>query len=144
MAGFEHRSSHQGLALRTKVGIGDGRAASAPPGALTQATAIWDTGATHSLISSRMVARLELLPIGFSPLRSIRDERDAAVYWVWLRIPNGARGAAMWRIPVLEEELGPDVDFLIGMDIITKGDLHVTRGSTGAGPTSSLVFRVAE
>ena len=91
-----------------------------------------------------MVARLELLPIGFSPLRSIRDERDAAVYWVWLRIPNGARGAAMWRIPVLEEELGPDVDFLIGMDIITKGDLHVTRGSTGAGPMSSLVFRVAE
>lgn len=35
-------------------------------------------------------------------------------------------------------------DFLIGMDIITKGDLHVTRGSRGAGPTSSLVFRVAE
>ncbi len=93
MAGFEHRSSHRGLALRTRVGIG---------------------------------------------------ERDAAVYWVWLRIPNGARGAAMWRIPVLEEELGPDVDFLIGMDIITKGDLHVTRGRTAGGPTSSLVFRVAE
>ena len=34
-------------------------------------------------------------------------------------------------------------DFLIWTDIITKGDLHVTRGGTAAGPTSSLVFRVA-
>ena len=144
MAGFEHRSSHRGLALRTRVGIGDGGTASAPAGALSPATAIWDTGATHSLLSRRLVARLELRPIGFAPLRSIRDEREAAVYWVWIRIPNGSRGAAMWRIPVLEEELGPDVDFLIGMDIITKGDLHVTRQSTEAGPTSSLVFRVAE
>ena len=50
----------------------------------------------------------------------------------------------MWRIPVLEEELGPDVDFLIGMDIITKGDFHVTRGSTEDRRLSSLVFRVAE
>ena len=106
--------------------------------------AIWDTGATHSLISTRMITRLALLPIGFSPLRSIRDERDAAVYWVWIRIPNGARGAAMWRIPVLEEELGPDVDFLIGMDIITKGDFHVTRGNTENRQLSSLVFTVAE
>lgn len=106
--------------------------------------AIWDTGATHSLISKRLTAKLGLLPIGFSPLRSIRDEREAAVYWVWIQIPNGDRGAAMWRIPVLEEELGPDVDFLIGMDIITKGDFHVTRGGTQAGPTSSVLFRVAE
>ena len=35
-------------------------------------------------------------------------------------------------------------DFLIWTDIITKGDLHVTRSGTAAGPTSSLVFRVAE
>lgn len=144
MAGFEHRSSHRGLALRTRVGIGDGRTATAPVGNLPPAIAIWDTGATHSLISSRLVATLELRPIGFATLRSIRDERDAAVYWVWVRIPNGSRGAAMWRIPVLEEELGPDVDFLIGMDIITKGDLHVTRETVETGPRSSLVFRVAE
>ena len=144
MAGFEHRSSHLGPALRTQVGIGDGSVVSAPSGPLSHAMAIWDTGATHSLISTRMITRLALLPIGFSPLRSIRDERDAAVYWVWIRIPNGARGAAMWRIPVLEEELGPDVDFLIGMDIITKGDFHVTRGNTENRQLSSLVFTVAE
>ena len=144
MAGFEHRSSHLGPALRTKVGIGDGSVVSAPSGPLSHAMAIWDTGATHSLISTRMITKLALLPIGFSPLRSIRDEREAAVYWVWIRIPNGAHGAAMWRIPVLEEELGPDVDFLIGMDIITKGDFHVTRGSTEDRRLSSLVFRVAE
>lgn len=105
--------------------------------------AIWDTGATHSLISSRIITTLELLPIGFSPLRSIRDRRDAAVYWVWLRIPGDAPGAVMWRIPVLEEELGPDVDFLIGMDIISRGDFHVTRRPDNQRG-SCLVFRVAE
>jgi len=34
-------------------------------------------------------------------------------------------------------------DFLIWTDIITKGDLHVTRGGRAAAPTSSLVLRVA-
>ena len=60
MAGFEHRSSHLGPALRTKVGIGDGSVVSAPSGPLSDAMAIWDTGATHSFISRRMIARLAL------------------------------------------------------------------------------------
>ncbi|MCY3746623.1 MAG: hypothetical protein OXH05_10385 [Acidobacteria bacterium] len=33
-------------------------------------------------------------------------------------------------------------DSLIWTDIITKGDLHVTRGGTAAAPTESLVFSV--
>ena len=114
-----------------------------PPSSLVKAQAVWDTGATHSLISERMAAELSLWPIGFSPLRTVQDQREAAVYTVWILIPNGTSGRLLWRLSVLGGDLGQGLDFLIGMDILTKGDFHLTRCPED-NRASELVFTVEE
>ena len=139
MAGFSHRSIHLGPTLRTGIKLGAG--APKPPRSLVKAQAVWDTGATHSVISERMAAQLGLRPIGFSLLQTVQDQREAAVYTVWILIPNGAGGGLLWRLSVLGADLGMGPDFLIGMDILSKGDFHLTR-LPGDQRASELVFTV--
>ncbi|MEP6821023.1 MAG: retroviral-like aspartic protease family protein [Chthoniobacterales bacterium] len=86
-----------------------------------QFTAVWDTGATHSCIS-HAVAKILKLPIsGKRPIKGVNSEGVAPTYFVDLLLPSQVTIAAV-------EVAAVDVsgcDILIGMDVISLGDLTI-------------------
>ena len=91
-----------------------------PP--VKQFTALWDTGATSSVISPRVVAELGLTPITFSLIHHANGSSTVPVHYVNILLPN------QLGVPVLKvtecDLSGADV--LIGMDIIQRGDFAIT------------------
>lgn len=84
---------------------------------------IWDTGATNTVINSKVVATLGLKPIGKEPVQTAGGPRIANKYLVNVRLPNRVGFQAL---SVTEGELLGAEDVLIGMDIIGVGDFAVT------------------
>lgn len=93
--------------------------------------AIWDTGATHSAITKRVVEDLKLQPTGVRETRHAGGKSSNNTYLVNIALPN------MVMVPhvrVTEIQLIPDDNvsgdkqpqLLIGMDIIGLGDFAVT------------------
>lgn len=92
-----------------------------PP--MAQFKAIWDTGATGSVITQRVVQACGLQPIGFTRVSTAGGMRDSARYVANIMLPNRV-GFPM--LTVTEADLAGGVDVLIGMDIITQGDFAIT------------------
>lgn len=90
--------------------------------------AIWDTGATKSVITHDVVERLGLIGSGKSNLHGVTGKKENAVtYLVTLILPNkvSVEGVRVVEVP----QITSDFDLLIGMDIITLGDFSVTNVS---------------
>ncbi len=87
-------------------------------------SAIWDTGATNSVISMKVVAELGLKPMSKSKMSTASsiDVEEVDAYFINIMLPNKV-GIAYLR--VLGCSLN-DADVLIGMDIIGKGDFAIT------------------
>lgn len=84
--------------------------------------AIWDTGATNSVITQRVVDTCKLLPIGMTKVHAVNSTLDSEVYLVNIGLQNQVN---FMNIRATKGELmGADV--LIGMDIITLGDVAIT------------------
>lgn len=84
---------------------------------------IWDTGATNSVITQKIVDELNLKPTGITKVNGVSGETTSPVYLVDFLLPLGL------IIPGLRVTLGQladGADALIGMDVITLGDLSVT------------------
>jgi hypothetical protein len=88
--------------------------------------AIWDTGATNSCISPRVVADFGLIPITKTDVYIATCTGDGKeeknVYLISLGLPNGVGASAL---KVTDANL-KDADALIGMDIINQGDFVIT------------------
>jgi predicted aspartyl protease len=85
--------------------------------------AIWDTGATGTVITKKVVDALGLKPVSKTKVRHANGEAIVNVYYINLFLPNQV---AFNFIPVTEGVLGDDASVLIGMDVITKGDFSVS------------------
>lgn len=85
-------------------------------------TALWDTGAMGSVISKRVAEDLNLKPTGRTQVIGVSGMHPCNVYIVSLLLPNNI---VFQNIPVTEGEMG-DTDLLIGMDIISAGDFHIS------------------
>jgi predicted aspartyl protease len=85
--------------------------------------ALWDTGATGSLIRPEIATKLQLQSLG-KILMSTPSGKDVPsnVYSVNLYLPNHV---VIPKIPV-SEGIPNNCDMLIGMDVITLGDFAVT------------------
>ena len=94
---------------------------------------IWDTGATKSVISSRVVDECGLIPIGMTKVHTASDTVLSNTYFVNFFLPNKV-GIA--RVRVTEGNMIHDV--LIGMDIIRHGDFAVTN----LGGKTTFSFRL--
>ena len=96
--------------------------------------AIWDTGATKTAITEKVVRESGLKPTGMCKVGTAGGERDANTYYVSLYLPN------MVCIPQLRvsEVNVAGADVLIGMDIIASGDFAVTH----QGGKSCMSFRM--
>jgi hypothetical protein len=84
---------------------------------------IWDTGASHSVITSKVVKSVNIAQTGQAIVNTANGKTSAGRYLVNIRLLNGV---AFPGIQVTHGDLGDDVDVLIGMDIITLGDFSIT------------------
>lgn len=84
---------------------------------------LWDTGASNSCITQRIVKDLDLVPIGKKTMRTANGEVVVDTYIVDFGLPNGL---TVKGVQVSCCDLGDDVDVLIGMDVIMNGDFAIT------------------
>jgi predicted aspartyl protease len=89
---------------------------------LQEFTAIWDTGATNSVISPSIVTACGLKPIGMTQIHTAGGMWSTEQYLVNIRLPNnvGFPNVRVTNQPLLGTPI------LIGMDIIGRGDFVVT------------------
>ena len=87
-----------------------------------QYEALWDTGATNSMITTRVIRELELKPVTYATIYHVGGASQEAVYNAYISLPNDI---LIGPLQVIEGQL-EGVDVLIGMDIIGSGDLVVT------------------
>lgn len=84
--------------------------------------AMWDTGATNTLISSKIVKTLGLKPFGKSGISSANGIIETNTYLVHVSIPTGS---VVTNVLALEDE-NDDYEVVISMDIISRGDFVFT------------------
>ena len=85
--------------------------------------AIWDTGATNTVITQKVVQDCELKPTGMVKVSHAGGEKITNTYLVNIRLPNKVE---VCQIRVTEGIITGQGDVLIGMDIIGRGDFAVT------------------
>jgi len=96
--------------------------------------AIWDTGATNTLISQEVVDACGLKPIGITTLRAVGSEKRTNTFLVNILLRNNT---AAQNVQVALGDLG-NSQVLIGMDIITVGDFAITN----VGGKTVFSFRI--
>ena len=90
-----------------------------------EGSALWDTGATSSVVSKSFAKKLQLKPIRRGKIQDIHGHRTVDVYLadIWLSNEMTYPG---WNF--LENDIVGKVDVLIGMDIIGNGDFSICGG----------------
>jgi hypothetical protein len=119
-------------ALRTKVTL---FAVSAPaPNKIVVVNAIWDTGATNSVITPSVAKFLNLAPIDYVNLFGVNSEKPESrpVSIVHIGLPNNVL-VQNQRVSIANIA---GTDMLIGMNIITLGDFLICN----SGKKTSLSF----
>ncbi len=113
------------LALKTMCMVSDGWYPSGdeshPP--MYEFIALWDTGATGSVISQAVVNTCELQATGTRTMLHPQGfTRGVRAYTINVKLPNEVEFQAL---PVILGNL-PGYDVLIGMDIISLADFAIT------------------
>lgn len=97
---------------------------------------IWDTGATRTVITESAARSLKLVPSGRANMSHARGTEEVNSYIVSLRLPNNV---SVDGLQVLEcKDLAAGAGVLVGMDVITRGDLAITN----VGGKTVLSFRM--
>jgi len=84
--------------------------------------ALWDTGATDSVITANTVQELGLVPTGSTKVNHAGGVDIVNTYLINLFLPN------MIALPhvLVSECQSSDFDVIIGMNVINEGDLSIT------------------
>lgn len=85
--------------------------------------ALWDTGATGSVIKKNVVETLQLKPTGMARVHTASGDDDQRTYLIGIGLPNKVM---FNQVRVTEAPVVGDFDVLIGMDIINNGDIAIT------------------
>ena len=114
----------------TDVGIANNQALGQQQ-AVKGYSAIWDTGATNTGVTPRVVTECGLVPIGQTKVVGVHGEELSNVYLIDVYLPNSVivREITASEVSGLTSRFD---DILIGMDIIGLGDFAVSnyRGKT--------------
>ena len=83
---------------------------------------LWDTGATCSLVSGRVASLLGIMPVSKTTIGHANGQSVVNLYNISVVLPNDV------LLPFIEVAEGAfsNFDLLIGMDIISKGDLSIS------------------
>ena len=98
-------------------------ATTAPDESRRSFTAIWDTGATNSVITQDVVDACGLVATGLENVHNVTGPATQETYLVTIELPNGSRYTP---VRVTKGNLQHEIGVLIGMDIISTGDFAVT------------------
>ena len=122
---FTTQFSNRVNVLFNEVGVGLARQdddASANPQVMLF-NAIWDTGATVSVITDDVISQLKLSPIDRISVANTQGMSESDVYLVNIYLPNQV---VFKEMRVTWGKLNHPYSILIGMDIIAVGDFAVT------------------
>ena len=123
---YDLEYSHIIREVKTPVSIFSSRTSA--DGKCVKTEAVWDTGATLSAMSPKIVQDLGLSPIDQCYIGGINGEKQSDVVIVSVILPNGMllTGRRFFVSNI------PGADIIIGMDIISMGDFVITnaRGKT--------------
>lgn len=123
--------------LKTEVGIfipvSKEEAESVPP-QVRSCIAVWDTGATGTVITKQVADELGLKPIGITEVYHAQGKGLTNEYLVNVVLQSGV---IIPGVRVTEGVLA-GCDVLIGMDIIAMGDFAVTNANSHGGTTLSF------
>ena len=98
------------------------------------AKAVWDTGATSSMISAALAKKLALPLVGTIQIAGVHGVQNARCYSVDIVFGN------KFTIPAIKVSEASDFggfDILIGMDIIGKGKMNID----GTGSKLTVCFQ---
>ena len=101
-----------------------------------QCTAIWDTGATSSMISEKLARKLNLTPEGTVKVSGVHGIEESNIYTIQLQFNNGF---TLNDIQVSEAGNNAGFDILIGMDIIARG-IFIIDGVNNAENGCQIAF----
>lgn len=87
--------------------------------------AIWDTGATGTVITKQVIESLKLQPTGMTNVIGVHGAGTAPTYVVDIILPNKV---IVTNLNVIGGKEG-SVDVLIGMDIIQLGDFVISNAN---------------
>lgn len=119
-------SSYNGRSnvLANQVGIIEAFDSARPPAnAPKEFQAVWDTGATNSVITENVIAQCQLKPTGIADVYTPQGSQRTPTYLVGIFLPNHV---VFPSVRVSKGTLPSPHDVLIGMDIIGSGDFAVT------------------
>jgi predicted aspartyl protease len=101
-------------------------AVSAPTPKDTVTNALWDTGATFSVITPWIQQELGLVPIGLKLVRGVTGSQKVPVVMLTIELPNEV---LKQNIEVAVCSFSNDIGMIIGMDIITLGGFALLHGN---------------
>ena len=110
------------LITQVQIGLPFDPATSKEPSLSKTFIAIWDTGATGSVIMQKVIDELGLKDSGMTTAIGIEGEHPTNTYLVSIALPNRI------AFPSIRVTSGKvlHADVLIGMDIISNGDFSVS------------------
>jgi len=88
--------------------------------------AIWDTGATNTVISEKLVAQLGLIPTGKITCNAVNEQYQADTHIVDIELPDKMM---IGGVQVTAGKNLGNYDLLIGMDLTTLGDMAITNSA---------------
>ena len=88
-----------------------------------QYIAIWDTGATNTVVTEKVIRECGLKPVAVTRVNTAIGEKTTNVYLASVWLPNRVR---IPQLRVTEGTIAGNAEVLIGMDIIGTGDFAVT------------------
>lgn len=124
---FTNQADNRSNVLQSTIGItpaftpSEGVAIPEP----RQYVAIWDTGATNSVVTRKVVEECGLIPTGVVEVNLAGGSDERNTYFVAIGLPNGVMFP---QVKVTDAETLVGGDVLIGMDIIGQGDFAVSHG----------------
>lgn len=97
------------------------------PYPITEFNALWDTGATRSVLTASTVKELNLISVGTTVVNHAGGSSPSNTYAVNFFLPNRVLVSG---VLVSEcDDLAGNFGAIIGMDIITSGDLAITNAN---------------
>lgn len=97
-----------------------------PDKATYQCNALWDTGATNTVITQVAAQSIGIQPTGQAPSIGVHGRKIVNTYLVDIILPNNV---LFPNINVTEGFLGDNIAILIGMDIIQAGDFVIANAN---------------
>lgn len=104
--------------------------------------ALWDTGATHSAISTALAKKLLLPAVDRATIVGIHGPKEVDVYFVDILLMDRVQFLT-WKVTA-GEMLPSTPDVIIGMDVITRGDFSFCRDNAGGYVFSFIVPSLLE